>query len=106
MALVICFPHSHMLRAKLETANLSKEMDSEVEEWLIALDKEVDLTGWQIYVYSHPLGARIDAEVTAPDGARKKETVGPRIETPLEIRDFVALQYERWQDRNAPKDSN
>ena len=34
------------------------------------------------------------------------EIVGPRIETPLEIRDFVAVQYERWQDRNATKDSN
>src|ERR1700682_2726389 len=97
---------SHMLRAKLETANLSKEMDSEVEEWLSALDKEVDLTGWHVYVFSHPLGARIDATVTAPDGTKRREMVGPRIETALEIRDFVAVQYERWQDRNAPKDSN
>ena len=95
-----------MLRAKLETANLSKEMDSEVEEWLSALDKEVDLTGWQILVFSYPLQPRIDATVTAPDGAQRRETVGPRVETPLEIRDFVAVEYERWQDRNAPKDSN
>jgi hypothetical protein len=95
-----------MLRAKLETANLSKEMDSEVEDWLIALDKEVDLTGWQIFVYSHPLEPRIDATVTAPDGTKHRGTVGPRIETPLEVRDFVAVEYERWQDRNAPKDSN
>ena len=95
-----------MLRAKLETANLSKEMDYEVEDWLSALDKEVDLTGWQIFVFRHPLEPRIDATVTAPDGTKRRKTVGPRTETPLEIRDFVAVEYERWQDRNAIKDSN
>ncbi len=90
-----------MLRAKLDKTNLTPETASAIEANLNGLEQEVDMTGWHIDVFGHPLAPRIDVTVTAPDLVRIGQTLGLRIETAVEVHNLVALEYERWQDRLA-----
>ena len=51
-----------MLRAKLDKTNLTPETASAIEANLNGLEQEVDMTGWHIDVFGHPLAPCIDVQ--------------------------------------------
>jgi hypothetical protein len=85
------------------TANLSREMDTELQTWLNELDDSVDPSPWKVDVSYDRFKSLIYVTVTAPDDVSKKEVFEHRIETLREVRDLVEREQESWQHRAAFK---